>query len=106
MLAWLGGRSSRCQTFAGHLSGGESWLPAQLDWSSGPTRTRARIRFAAELSHQSVSTFVLDAAGEKAERVIATSTATSVPSEFVEVLRPALGSARRATAAKRATPSH
>jgi uncharacterized protein (DUF1778 family) len=45
-----------------------------------------RIRFAAELSHQSVSDFVLDAASEKAERVIAASAATTVPSEVSDQL--------------------
>jgi uncharacterized protein (DUF1778 family) len=56
---------------------------SRLELRADPDRMR-RIRFAAELSHQSVSTFVLDAAGEKAERVIAASTATSVPSEFFD----------------------
>jgi uncharacterized protein (DUF1778 family) len=59
--------------------------PARLELRAGPEHER-RIRFAAELSHQSVSTFVLDAAGEKAERVIAASTAPSVLSEFFDQL--------------------
>jgi len=62
---------------------------SRLEIRADPERER-RIRFAAELSHQSVSTFVLDAAGEKAERVIAASTATSVPSEFFDQLWEAL----------------
>jgi uncharacterized protein (DUF1778 family) len=63
---------------------------SRLELRVDPERER-RIRFAAELSHQSVSAFVLDAASEKAERVIAASTATSVPSEFFDQLWEALG---------------
>jgi uncharacterized protein (DUF1778 family) len=63
-----------------------------LEFRADPEGER-RIRFAAELSHQSVSTFVLDAAVEKAERVIAASTATSVPSGFFDQLWEALGAA-------------
>jgi uncharacterized protein (DUF1778 family) len=62
---------------------------SRLELRADPEREQ-RIRFAAELSHQSVSAFVLDAAGEKAERVIAASTATSVPSEFFDQLWQAL----------------
>jgi uncharacterized protein (DUF1778 family) len=62
---------------------------SRLELRADPERER-RIRFAAELSRQSVSAFVLDAAGEKAERVIASSTATSVPSEFFDELWDAL----------------
>jgi uncharacterized protein (DUF1778 family) len=62
---------------------------SRLELRTDPERER-RIRFAAELSHQSVSAFVLDAAGEKAERVIAASTATAVPSEFFDQLWEAL----------------
>jgi uncharacterized protein (DUF1778 family) len=58
---------------------------SRLELRTDPERER-RIRFAAELCRQSVSAFVLDAAGEKAERVIAASTATSVPSEFFDQL--------------------
>jgi uncharacterized protein (DUF1778 family) len=62
---------------------------SRLELRADPERER-RIRFAAELSRQSVSAFVLDAAGEKAERVIAASTATTVPSEFFDQLWEAL----------------
>ena len=62
---------------------------SRLELRADPERER-RIRFAAELNRQSVSAFVLDAAGEKAERVIAASTATSVPSEFFDKLWEAL----------------
>jgi uncharacterized protein (DUF1778 family) len=51
--------------------------PSRLELRADSERER-RIRFAAELSHQPVSAFVLEAAVEKAERVIAASTATSV----------------------------
>ena len=66
----------------------------RLELRADPERER-RIRFAAELSHQSVSAFVLDAAGEKAERVIAASTATSVPPEFFDQLWEALAAPPR-----------
>jgi len=62
---------------------------SRLELRADPERER-RIRVAAELSHQSVSAFVLDAAGEKAERVIAASVATSVPSGFFGQLWEAL----------------
>ena len=58
---------------------------SRLELRADPEGER-RIRFAAELSHQSVSAFVLDDADEKAERVIAASTATSVPPEFFDQL--------------------
>jgi uncharacterized protein (DUF1778 family) len=61
-----------------------------LELRADPERER-RIRFAAELRHQPVSEFVLEAAVEKAERVIAASTATSVPPEFFDQLWKALG---------------
>jgi uncharacterized protein (DUF1778 family) len=62
---------------------------SRLELRADPERER-RIRYAAELSHQSVSAFVLDAAAERAERIIATSTATIVPSEFFDELWQAL----------------
>jgi uncharacterized protein (DUF1778 family) len=49
-----------------------------------------RIRYAAELEHQSVSAFVLDAASERAEQVIASASATVVPSDFFDQLWEAL----------------
>jgi uncharacterized protein (DUF1778 family) len=67
---------------------------SRIELRADPER-ESRIRFAAELSRQSVSTFVLDAAGEKAERIIAASTATSVPSEFFDQLWEALGAPPR-----------
>jgi uncharacterized protein (DUF1778 family) len=80
---------------------------SRLELRADPERER-RIRFAAELCRQSVSAFVLDAAGEKAERVIATSTATSVPSEFFDQLWQALDAAPQPNEALRrraASPS-
>jgi uncharacterized protein (DUF1778 family) len=73
---------------------------SRLELRADPERER-RIRFAAELSRQSVSAFVLDAAGEKAERVIAASTATSVPSEFFDHLWKALDAPPQPNAALR-----
>jgi uncharacterized protein (DUF1778 family) len=56
-------------------------------WRAGrdradPERER-RIRYAAELERQSVSAFVLDAAAERAEHVIASASSTVVPSVVV-----------------------
>jgi uncharacterized protein (DUF1778 family) len=45
-----------------------------------------RIRYAAELEHQSANAFVLDAAAERAEQVIGSSAATVVPSDFFDEL--------------------
>ncbi|HZC98662.1 MAG TPA: DUF1778 domain-containing protein [Actinomycetes bacterium] len=73
---------------------------SRLELRAEPEREQ-RIRFAAELSHQSVSAFVLDAAGDKAERVIAASTATSVPSEFFNQLWRALDAPPRPNEALR-----
>ena len=49
-----------------------------------------RIRQAAELAHQSVSSFVIDAAEERAERVILEHRETVVPSSFFDDLLAAL----------------
>lgn len=49
-----------------------------------------RIRYAAELSRTSVSAFVVDAAFEKAERVIAEQRETVVPPDFFDSLLEAL----------------
>lgn len=61
-----------------------------------------RIRYAAELSHQSLSAFVLDAAAERAEAVIASSSATVVPSEWFDGLWAALEAPPAPNAALRA----
>ncbi len=49
-----------------------------------------RIRCAAELLHASVSSFVIDAAEEKAERVITEHRETFVPTRFFDELLAAL----------------
>lgn len=68
-----------------------------------------RIRYAAELAHTSVSAFVVDAAAEKAERVIASHSETIVPGEFFDALLAALDEDARvpmlAKAARRAQRS-
>ncbi len=51
----------------------------------GPARSE-RIRFASELAHTSVSSFILDAAAEKAEEVIAGHAYTLVPSGYFDDL--------------------
>lgn len=49
-----------------------------------------RIRYAAELVHTSMSAFVVDAAAERAEQVIADHRETIVPAEFFDSLLEAL----------------
>lgn len=54
-------------------------------------RTRAeRIRHAARLAGQSLSSFMLGAAADRAEEVIAATTGTLVPSKFFDALWAAL----------------
>ncbi len=62
---------------------------ARIELRADPEREQ-RIRFAAELNHQSLSSFVLDAAAARAEQVIAAASATVVPSEFFDELWAAL----------------
>ncbi len=62
---------------------------ARIELRATPARER-RIRYAAEVARQSLSAFVLDAASERAEQVIAASSATVVPSEFFDELWAAL----------------
>jgi uncharacterized protein (DUF1778 family) len=50
----------------------------------------ARIRFAASLRHTSASRFIVDAAAEKAEQVIAEASYTEVPSDYFDRLIEAL----------------
>ncbi len=45
-----------------------------------------RIRYAAELAHTSMSAFVMEAAAEKAEKVIAENQVTVVPAAFFDSL--------------------
>ena len=63
---------------------------ARIELRAQPARAR-RIRQAARLRRQSVSAFVLDAAGELAERVIVSASATEVPASFFDQLWSALG---------------
>jgi uncharacterized protein (DUF1778 family) len=49
-----------------------------------------RILKAAHLAHRSVSSFVLEAASQKAEQVIADASVTTVPSDFFDALLAAL----------------
>jgi uncharacterized protein (DUF1778 family) len=50
----------------------------------------ARIRLAASLAHKSVTSFVLEAAAERAEQTIAQSATTVVPADFFDALHRAL----------------
>lgn len=54
-----------------------------------------RIRYAATLRRQSVSAFVLDAAGDRAEEVIAATASTVVPHKFFDQVWAALEHAPR-----------
>lgn len=49
-----------------------------------PFRQKARLRLAADLSHTKMSTFVLGAAEEKADKVIAEHATTWVPADFFD----------------------
>jgi uncharacterized protein (DUF1778 family) len=49
-----------------------------------------RIRFASSLSHTSISSFVVEAASEKAEKVIAETSYTVVPDDYFDALLRAL----------------
>lgn len=71
---------------------------ARIELRAAPEREQ-RIRYAAELSRQSLSAFVLDAAAERAEQVIASSSATVVPSDFFDDLWDALGNTPQPNAA-------
>lgn len=62
-----------------------------------------RIRYAAELSRTSMSAFVVEAAAEKAEQIIAESTETIVPSDFFDSLLAALDEAAVVPALRRAS---
>ncbi|HEX9853786.1 MAG TPA: DUF1778 domain-containing protein [Acidimicrobiia bacterium] len=62
---------------------------SRIELRADPERER-RIRYAAELERQSLSAFVLDAASDRAEEVIASASATVVPSDFFDQLWDAL----------------
>lgn len=63
---------------------------ARIELRAEPEREE-RIRLAASLTHQSVSSFVLDAASDRADELIAESTVTVVPDDFFDALLDALG---------------
>lgn len=62
---------------------------ARIELRAEPEREE-RIRYAASLAHQSVSAFVLDAAAQRADELIAESTVTVVSDEFFDTLLAAL----------------
>jgi uncharacterized protein (DUF1778 family) len=49
---------------------------------------KRRLQAAADLTHESLTAFVLSAADERAERVIADGRATSLPADFFDSLAP------------------
>lgn len=65
-------------------------------------RQRERIDKAAEFEGQSLSSFIVTAAEEKAEHVIAARTTTVVPSEYFDRLLSAIDQADRAPRLERA----
>ena len=74
---------------------------ARIELRVDPERER-RIRYAADLAHTSVSAFVLEAAAERAEHVIAASTATVVPAAWFDAVWDALDSPPQPNPALRA----
>lgn len=62
---------------------------ARIELRAEPEREE-RIRYAASLTHQSVSSFVLDAASDRADELIAESTVTVVSDEYFDTLLDAL----------------
>lgn len=63
---------------------------ARIELRAEPEREE-RIREAARLANQSVSSFVLDAASERAEEVLRATMTTTVPTDFFDQLHRALG---------------
>jgi len=62
---------------------------ARIELRAEPEREE-RIREAARLANQSVSSFVLDAASERAEEVLRAATSTTVPADYFDELHRAL----------------
>lgn len=62
---------------------------SRIELRAEPARER-RIRYAAGLCQQSVTTFVLEAAVRRAEEVITSSSSTVVPARFFDALYKAL----------------
>jgi len=58
---------------------------SRIELRAAPASER-RLRFAASLTKQTLSAFLLDAATERAERVISESRATVVPPAFFDAL--------------------
>jgi uncharacterized protein (DUF1778 family) len=63
---------------------------ARIELRAEPEREQ-RIRAAARLANQSVTSFVLDAASERAEEVLRAASTTTVPADFFDKLYAALG---------------
>ena len=61
----------------------------RIELRAEPEREQ-RIRYAATLSGQSLTDFMLDAASERAEEVIASAHVTAVPADFFDALWEAL----------------
>ena len=62
---------------------------ARIELRAEPEREE-RIREAARLANQSVSSFVLDAASDRAEEVLRAATTTTVPADYFDQLHRAL----------------
>lgn len=62
---------------------------ARIELRAEPEREQ-RIRAAARLANQSVTSFVLDAASERAEEVLRSASTTTVPADFFDRLYEAL----------------
>jgi len=73
---------------------------SRIELRADPDREQ-RIRYAAQLRHQSLSAFVLEAAAERAEEVIASTSETAVPSDFFDQLWKALDETPRPSPALR-----
>ncbi len=71
---------SECRTITVHMAATRT---SRIELRTDPDRER-RIRYAAQLEQRSVSAFVLDAAADRAEQVIASAAGTVVPSDFFD----------------------
>lgn len=65
---------------------------ARIELRAEPEREE-RIREAARLANQSVSSFVLDAASERANEVLRNATTTELPADYFDQLHEALSEA-------------
>lgn len=80
---------------------GEMMKTERIEARVEPARAE-RIRYAAELSNTSMSAFVVDAAAQRAEDVIARHAETLVPADFFESLLSALDEGARVPALQKA----